>query len=448
MWDLKTQKLLHELDGHARVRITGAVFIDDKRVLTACADNTVAQWNAETGKEISTLILKHPDAVNSLVVRPKTRQVITACSDQKVRIWDADTAKVVGTYDAKTTLNSVAVNAAGDWALAVDADNRKVQLWPLSDEAQIAPTRSVEIKGPLWSAIFAPSRKGQTLLTLGGTDARLVNAETSTTQMTFSPHGVVASANFSPKGDRIVTGSWDFSARIWNAATGADELKLLGETGHTGFVNSSVFSPDAEGKWVLTASDDGTAKLWDAKTGQMVKTLEGHADRVRHAEFSADGKLIVTSSSDKTAWLWDVATSKPITKLEGHEWAVLFAQFSPDGSKIITASEDNSARIWDVKTGQQLHVLAGHTARVTAVAFAPTGNRAVTASQDGTVKLWDTNTEKEILTLDGHTREVTAVTFSPDGKYVLTGSQDGRAILWLAVGWEQPEVKKVATSAE
>ena len=448
LWDLKTQKLLHELEGHARVRITGAVFIDDKRVLTACADNTVAQWNAETGKEISTLILKHPDAVNSLVVRPNTRQVITACSDQKVRIWDADTAKVVGTYDAKTTLNSVAVNAAGDWALAVDADNRKVQLWPLNDAEQITPTRSVEIKGPLWSAIFAPSRKGQTLLTLGGTDARLVNAETSTTQMTFSPHGVVASANFSPKGDRIVTGSWDFSARIWNAATGADELKLLGETGHTGFVNSSVFSPDAEGKWVLTASDDGTAKLWDAKTGQMVKTLEGHADRVRHAEFSADGKLIVTSSSDKTAWLWDVATSKPITKLQGHEWAVLFAQFSPDGSKIITASEDNSARIWDVKTGQQLHVLAGHTARVTAVAFAPTGNRAVTASQDGTVKLWDTNTEKEILTLDGHTREVTAVTFSPDGKYVLTGSQDGRAILWLAVGWEQPEVKKVATSAE
>lgn len=440
VWDLATKALQKEFNGHAKLRITGAAFVDQSRLVTSCADNTVAQWNVATGKEESALILKHPDGVTGMQLRPGTRQLVTACLDKKARVWDLDSAKLIATLDGLKSLNAVAVDAKGEWALAVDADDRRVALWSLAQTDSIKPERSVAIRGALWSAIFAPSRKGQSLLTLGGTDARLVRAENGEVQATFSPAGVVASANFSPKGDRIVTGSWDSSARIWNAATGADELKLAGADGHTAFVNSAVFSPDLEGQWVLTSSDDGTAKLWDSKTGKVVKTLAGHADRVRHAAFSKDGKHVVTSSSDKTAIIWNVATSQPIATLKGHEWSVLVAQFNADGTQVITASEDNSARIWDVVSGKEVAKLAGHTARVTAAAFAPAGNRAVTASQDGTVKLWDTKEVKEILTLDGHTREVTSVTFSPDGRSVLTGSQDGRAILWLATEWD----KKVA----
>ncbi len=460
LWDIKTQKIVHELVGHSRARITGAAFVDGTRAVTSAADNTVAQWNVETGKELPNLILKHSDSVNSIALRPKTRQLITASEDKKVRVWDLETAKVLATWDTPSSINSVAIDAAGEWALATESDARKVYLWKIGNGDQIAPERELEVKGPLWSAIFAPTRNGQTLLTLGGSDARLINVESKEVRLTFSPHGVVASASFSPKGDRIVTGSWDFSARVWNAITGADELKLGGEEGHTGYVNSATFSPDEEGKWVLTASDDGTAKLWDSRTGKLVKTLSGHTDRVRHAEFSRDGTRVVTSSSDKTAIIWDTATGKPIGQpLQGHQWAVLFAQFSSDGSKLITGSEDNMAAIWDVATGKPLLQLSGHTARVTSVAFAPDDNRAVTASQDGSVKLWDTNFKaedtkpadelaqarlaKEILTLDGHTREVTSVTFSPDGRYVLTGSQDGRAILWLASTWADPTKKVV-----
>lgn len=437
VWDLQTKQMLKELDGHAKLRITGAVFVDETRLLTSCADNTVAQWNVKTGQEERALILKHPDGVASMQLRTGTRQLVTACLDKKARVWDLDTAKEIAVLDGLKSLNSVSIDEAGEWAVAADSEARKLVLWKLTQTGAIKPDRVVEMKSSLWSAIFAPSRKGQALLTLGGTDARLVRAESGEVQATYSPAGVVASANFSPRGDRIVTGSWDSTARIWNAATGADELKLGGDDGHTAFVNSAVFSPDIDGQWVLTASDDGTAKLWDSKTGKVVKTLAGHADRVRHAAFSRDGKLIVTSSSDKTAIIWDVATSKPLITLKGHEWSVLSAQFNADSTQVITASEDNSARIWAVADGKETAKLAGHTARVTAASFAPTGNRAVTASQDGTVKLWDTKEVKEILTLDGHTREVTSVTFSPDGRSVLTGSQDGRAILWLAVDWDQ-----------
>ena len=49
-------------------------------------------------------------------------------------------------------------------------------------------------------------------------------------------------------------------------------------TGHTGCVTAVAFSPD--GKRVLTGSGDNTARLWDAATGAAIATLAGHTGTV------------------------------------------------------------------------------------------------------------------------------------------------------------------------
>ena len=86
------------------------------------------------------------------------------------------------------------------------------------------------------------------------------------------------------------------------------------------------------------ASPDFTARIWDAATGRELTVLRGHADAVRSAAFSPDGKRIVTASYDRTARIWDAATGKELTVLRGHEDPVLSAAFSPDGTRIVTAS--------------------------------------------------------------------------------------------------------------
>jgi WD40 repeat protein len=105
--------------------------------------------------------------------------------------------------------------------------------------------------------------------------------------------------SFSPDGKRIVTGSFDQTARVWDAATGHETLTLKG---HTGPVYSVSFSPD--GKRILTGGDDQTAKVWDAATGHVTFTLKGHTAPVLSVSFSPDGTRILTGSDDHTAKVW------------------------------------------------------------------------------------------------------------------------------------------------
>ena len=106
-------------------------------------------------------------------------------------------------------------------------------------------------------------------------------------------------------------GAW----RDWSS--GWSERTVL--RGHTDTVKAVAFSPD--GERVLTGSADGTARLWDAATGKALATLVGHTHMVRGVAFSPDGTRVLTGSDDNTARLWDVATGKPLAILAGHRLA-------------------------------------------------------------------------------------------------------------------------------
>ena len=83
--------------------------------------------------------------------------------------------------------------------------------------------------------------------------------------------------------------------------------------GHTAAVTSVAFSPD--GTRVLTGSQDNTAKLWDAATGKEILSLPGHTQEVTSVSFSPDGRNVLTSSRDGTAIIWlanDWRKSEPV----------------------------------------------------------------------------------------------------------------------------------------
>ena len=101
----------------------------------------------------------------------------------------------------------------------------------------------------------------------------------------------------------------------------------------------------ADGRKVLTGSPDNAARVWNADgIGQPIK-LNGHSAPVAHLAFSADGKKVFAGAGN-TGWVWNAnGTGQPI-ELKGH-WAPVFSiALRPDGRKVVTGSSDRTARVW------------------------------------------------------------------------------------------------------
>jgi WD40 repeat protein len=284
------------------------------------------------------------------------------------------------------------------------------------------------------SAAFSPD--GARIITTSyDRTARIWNAATGEEIAILQGHEhSVAHAAFSRDGSRIVTASIDKTARIWDAAT-AKEVAIL--RGHTQAVNSAAFSPD--GSRVVTASGDNTARIWDVATGNEIAILAekrpfgGYCcGTIATAVYSPDGALIVTAAHEGTARIWDAETAQQVSLIRVPDQLFYSAAFSPDGSRIVTASSDKTARIFETATGKEIAVMRGHEAGVWTAAFNPSGTRIVVALEDRTARVFAIAAARELAIMIGHEEILYSASFSPDGTRVATASRDKTARIWDA----------------
>jgi hypothetical protein len=157
----------------------------------------------------------------------------------------------------------------------------------------------------------------------------------------------------------------------------------LTDRGGIGFAR---FSTDS--KRVMTGSRENTARVWDAESGRPVGSPLHHFDTVSAAEFNRDGSRLVTASRSR-AYVWNVDRSELVGVPMVHEGDVVSVGFSPDGSMVVTSSNDGTARIWDAETGEPESEPFRHGGPVHHAEFSADGTRVITASEDKTASVWD-----------------------------------------------------------
>lgn len=252
--------------------------------------------------------------------------------------------------------------------------------------------------------------------------------------------GAVSCVSYVPGSNHIASGLYDGSIRLWDAHTGAAIGKPL--QGHIDAIKSLAVSSD--GRWIVSGSDDKALRLWDiASRTALGAPLLSHTEAIKAVAVSPNNQLIASASADKTVRLWDVETCNLAMILEGHKDGVNSVAFSVDGKKIISGSEDCTMRVWDTQVGKAVGEL-GHTEAVRALAVSPDGNWVASLELYGTVWIWSMSTHEVISVLKGQEKtRANSVAFSPDGKYILTGFMDFYVIIFRIVVWNVQTGKTV-----
>ena len=424
-WQRQTHLESRTLRGHLGTVFSVAFSPDGQRIVTGSRDQTAKVWEAATGKELLTLKGQRGD-IESVAFSPDGQRIVTGSSDQTAKVWEAASGKELLTLRGHaSSLASVAFSPDGQ-RIVTGSYDQTAKVWEAASGRELLTLRE-HVAALIYSVAFSPD--GQRIVT--GSEIRRPRCGRRP-----------AAGNCSrSKGTVSRSCLWPFprTASGLSPAVGSDGQGVGGGqrqgTAHaqrdtaTG-ISSVAFSPD--GQRIVTGSEDQTAKVWEAASGKELLTLKGHSDGINSVAFSPDGQRIVTGSGDQTAKVWEAASGKELSHLKGHSARIRSVAFSPDGQRIVTGSDDQTAKVWEAASGKELLTLKGHSGPIRAVAFSPDGQRIVTGSEDQTAKVWEAASGKELLTLKGHSSPIWSVALSPDGQRIVTGSDDQTAKVWEA----------------
>lgn len=234
---------------------------------------------------------------------------------------------------------------------------------------------------------------------------------------------------FDPDRDRVLSGGYDQTVKIWSLSGQRCEATLRG---HDGWVRSIELLQG--GRLVASGGSDGLLKLWSLETMQLLQNRGPPNGDPRHstdclANLESQGALLSGHSGVSNLLRWDLESMQCTDSFVGHSDDVYAVHADSASSVVVSGSKDKTVRVWDARcpNGRCGSILRGHTGAVLDLKLR--GNRVASASMDKTVRVWDLREPlAPLATLVGHSAEVHCVDFHD--RLILSGSRDTSMKVW------------------
>jgi WD40 repeat protein/serine/threonine protein kinase len=400
-----------------------------KRLAEGTADGLIRIWDVDRERTILVLkgwapVVRWWGAGRWLAWSPDGRKLAAGCTSGTVHVWEAATGRelhVLGGH--KSPICSVAFSSDGA-RLASWGQNGTIRIW---DARTGRPTSDVAHPSSVTAGAWSPDNR---LLASGHNDGTVTLSGTVAHDKIHTLPGhvdTVFDLAFSHDGTRIVSTSGDFTARIWDVATGK---MVLGPLRHSHGISCVEWEPD--GRRLATGSVDETVRIWDANTGHEIVTLRGHVHTVNSLSWGPDGSL-ASGCCDGSMKIWNSIRDQEANVLSGHVARVTAVSWSPDGKRLASGGDDGKVRIWQPVGGKEVLSLKSHDkdqinpqfGLIRSLAWSPEGTHLASAGLDGRVLVWEIATRREVFALPADRGAVWAVAWSPDGKHLAAGSQEG-----------------------
>lgn len=241
--------------------------------------------------------------VNRLRFSPErgTRYLAAALSDGRVRLWDTTTrGELPVKLRSQWPLNDLAWASDG-LTLFVGGFEEHVLTW------NVKANRSSTLKkfaAPVVSIAVRPKRP-ELLVSLANGELWWLDLSAGERQIVTSGHtGIVKVVRYHPDGKSFVTGGADHQL-IWHDAATRAVSKTVAAHQHE--IGSMAFSSD--GTRLVTGSWDNTAKVWQAGSTEPVATLT-HPEAVAAVAWRVSD--VATTCWDGRLRVWNVSSGEII----------------------------------------------------------------------------------------------------------------------------------------
>jgi WD40 repeat protein len=485
LWNLETGQLIRRMRGHDRPEITCvAATPDGQYAVSGGYDYNILLWEVNTGQ----LLFKftgHRGRLRALAITPDGQRIVSASEDGTLRVWDIAARRLLATYDPEGNIwvMDVAIMADGETVWA-GYNNGTFGRWDLTTGQEIERLGQ-RTNQPVYGLALTPNQ--QDIFITSGKNILRYDVGTGELTATFSGHtDLVLSVEVSSNGSQVISSSSDNSVRVWEAASGAQSLRLAG---HDEIVWSAVFIPpngsELPATQAVSGAADGTLRQWDLENGaekDRFSFSNPTSDTpINTMTLSADRSLVAFGTTRGSLYIMNLAEFGIfMLRLPGHRATVSDVAFSPDGSRLVSTSLGDDVKVWDAVTGDLLATLehansrralsaiilpdsqtalvgydngdivrwnlmgfseegflgaegAGHTDPIWDMAISPDGRWIATADERNPVALilvWDANTGRIVYQLSKHTDRIRALAFSPDSQTLISGGEDNLIIEW------------------
>jgi len=195
---------------------------------------------------------------------------------------------------------------------------------------------------------------------------------------TFRGHDrAVRRTLFTPDGLQVVSGSDDGSVRLWDLS-GETELQTF--EGHTDYVRASDVCASAS-HIHLSGSYDHTARLWDARAGRQVLAVD-HGAPVESVLMFPGGSSFITAGGNYIR-VWDaLGKSRALHTFSNHQKTVTCLRFDSTNTRLLSGSLDRQVKVYDVKDYKVLHSIK-YAAPILSLALSPSDSHLVVGAATG-----------------------------------------------------------------
>ncbi|XP_010265189.1 PREDICTED: DENN domain and WD repeat-containing protein SCD1 isoform X2 [Nelumbo nucifera] len=220
--------------------------------ISGSTDCTVKIWDPSLrGSELRATLKGHTGAVRA--ISSDRGKVVSGSDDQSIIVWDKQTTQLLEELKGHDGQVSCVRMLSGERVLTASHDG-SVKMWDVRTDTCVATV------GRCSSAVICMEYDDSTgILAAGGRDA---------------------------------------VANIWDIRAGRQMHKLLG---HTRWIRSLRMVGDT----IITGSDDWTSRIWSVSRGTCDAVLACHAGPVLCVEYSIPDKGIITGSTDGLLRFWE-----------------------------------------------------------------------------------------------------------------------------------------------